>query len=104
MYAVIETGGKQLRVSVGQTVQVEKLSVEPGQQIVFEKVLLVKGDSGLKIGNPYVEGAKVKAEVVETAKAEKVLVYRPPTKKSIPKLKGHRQWYTKVKIKEILGG
>ncbi|MCS7203734.1 MAG: 50S ribosomal protein L21 [Thermodesulfovibrio sp.] len=104
MYAVVETGGKQIRVSVGDTVKVEKIAAEVGQEVIFDKVLLLKEDGELKVGTPYIEGAKVRAVVVETAKADKVLVYRPPTKKSIPKLRGHRQWYTKVKIKEIIGG
>ncbi len=102
MYAIIETGGKQIKVKPGDTVKIEKLSTEPGQEIIFDKVLCLKDNADVKFGNPYLEGVKVKAEVVETAKDKKVLVYRPPTKKSIPKLKGHRQWYTKIRIKEII--
>lgn len=103
MYAVIEIGGKQFKVKEGDVLKIEKLDAEPGKEIVFEKVLLFKENNSLKIGTPYVEGVKVKAEVLETAKDKKVLVYRPPSKKAIPKLKGHRQWYTKIKIKEIGG-
>jgi len=101
MYAIIETGGKQFKVKVGETLKIAKLNVEPGQEVVFDKVLFFKSDSGLKIGNPYIDGVKVKAEVIGSDKAEKVLVYRPPSKKAIHKLKGHRQWYTKIKVKEI---
>lgn len=102
MYAIIETGGKQIKVKPGDTLKIEKINIEPGQEIIFDKVLFIKDDKESKFGKPYVEGVKVKAEVVETEKDKKVLVYRPPTKKSIPKLKGHRQWYTKIKIKEII--
>lgn len=104
MYAVIETGGKQLKVKSGDIVKIEKLNIEPGQEVILDKVLLFKDKEGIKIGNPYIEGIKVKAEVIEEAKDKKVLVYRPPSKKSIHKLKGHRQWYTKIRIKEIIGG
>ncbi|GLI54198.1 50S ribosomal protein L21 [Thermodesulfovibrio yellowstonii] len=104
MYAVIETGGKQFRVKSGDIVKIEKLNIEPGQEVIFDKVLLFKGNEGLKIGNPYIEGVKVKAEVIDEKKDKKVLVYSPPSKKAIHKLKGHRQWYTKIKIKEIVGG
>lgn len=101
MYAIIETGGKQIKVKTGDILKIENLNVEPGQEITFDKILLLKKENGIKVGNPYIEDMKVKAEVVESAKNKKVLVYRPPSKKSIPKLKGHRQWYTKVRIKEI---
>lgn len=104
MYAVIETGGKQFKVKVGDVLKIAKLNVEQGNEVVFDRVLLFQGNEGLKIGSPYVEGLKVKGEVVETGKDKKVLVYRPPSKKAIHRLKGHRQWYTKVKIKEIIGG
>lgn len=104
MYAVIEAVGKQFKVKVGDIVKIEKLNVKPGKELVFDKVLLFKGNNSVKIGNPYVEGVKVKAEALQTAKDKKVLVYRPPSKKAIPRLKGHRQWYTKIKVKEIIGG
>lgn len=104
MYAIIETGGKQYKVKSGDIVKVEKLNIDPGKEVIFDKVLLLKKDGETKIGTPYIEGLKVKAEVIEEAKDKKVLVYRPPSKKAIPKLKGHRQWYTKIKIKEIIGG
>lgn len=104
MYAIIETGGKQYRVKEGDLLQVERLNLEAGKEVIFDKVLFLQSEKETKIGNPYIEGLKVKAEVVEEAKADKVMVYRPPSKKAIKKLKGHRQWYTKVRIKEILGG
>lgn len=102
MYAIIETGGRQIKIKPGDTLKIDNIKIEPGQEIIFDKVLFLKDDNESKFGNPYLEGIKVKAEVIETAKDKKVLVYRPPTKKSIPKLKGHRQWYTKIRIKEII--
>ncbi len=104
MYAVIEKGGKQFRVKEGDVLKVDKLNLEPGKEVIFDRVVFLQSDKGIKIGNPSIEGLKVKAEVIEEAKAEKAMVYRPPSKKAIKKLKGHRQWYAKIKIKEIVGG
>ncbi|MCX8034106.1 MAG: 50S ribosomal protein L21 [Thermodesulfovibrio sp.] len=104
MYAIIETNGKQFKVKEGDIVKIDRLNLEAGKEIIFERVLFLHSNKGIKIGNPYIDGLKVKAEVIEEAKNDKVMVYRPPSKKAIKKLKGHRQWYTKIKIKEILGG
>ncbi|MEJ5228230.1 50S ribosomal protein L21 [Thermodesulfovibrio sp.] len=104
MYAIIETGGKQYRVKEGELLQVDKLNLEKGQEVIFDRVLFLQSEKGIRLGNPYLDGIKVKAEVVDEAKADKVMVYRPPSKKAIKKLKGHRQWYTKIRIKEIVGG
>jgi large subunit ribosomal protein L21 len=104
MYAIIETGGKQLRVSAGDMVCVEKIGGDANAEIIMDKVLMIsKGDKTL-YGKPYVEGAVVKAEIVETGKASKVLVYGPRPKKAYRKLKGHRQPYIKLRINEIIGG
>ncbi len=104
MYAVIEKGGKQFKVKEGDVLKVDKLNLEPGKEVIFDRVVMLQSDKGIKIGNPYIDGLKVKAEVIEESKAEKVMVYRPPSKKAVKKLKGHRQWYAKIKIKEIVGG
>ncbi len=104
MYAVIETGGKQYKVKAGDVLKVEKLNLKAGDEVVFDKVLFVKSETGLKVGNPYIDGLKVKAEVIDEVKDDKVLVYRPASKKAVRRLRGHRQWYTKVKVKEIIGG
>lgn len=104
MYAVIEKGGKQFKVKEGDVLKVDRLNLEPGNEVIFDKVVFLKSDRGIKMGNPYIDGIKVKAEVIEEAKADKVMVYRPPSKKAVKKLRGHRQWYTKIKIKEIIGG
>ena len=80
MYAIIETGGKQLKVEAGDTIFVEKLDVEEGTEYTFEKVLLV-GDNGVKVGHPYVEGAKVTATVEKQGKEKKITVFKYKPKK-----------------------
>lgn len=97
MKAVIETGGKQYYVEEGTVLYVEKLDVEAGKEITFDKVLMVNG----KVGNPTVNGAKVVAEVVKHGKAKKVVVFKYNAKKNYHKKQGHRQPYTKVEIKTI---
>ncbi len=100
MYAVIETGGKQLRVEVGQEIYVEKLDVEPDQTYTFENVLMVGGDK-VKIGKPYVKGANVVATVDKHGKGSKIIVFKYEPKKHYHRKNGHRQPYTKLTIKEI---
>ncbi len=102
MYAVIETGGKQYRVEEGDTIFVEKLDVEEGDKVDFEKVLFVSKDEPI-VGKPYVDGAKVEATVLEQGKAKKVIVFKYKAKKNYKKKQGHRQPYTKVKIEGIVG-
>lgn len=100
MYAIIQTGGKQYKVQAGDEVLVEKLAVEPGEEIAFD-VLLVSDDAGVKIGKPILEGVKANAKVVEHGKAKKVIVFKYKPKKNIRKKQGHRQPYTKVEILSI---
>ncbi|MDY5278552.1 50S ribosomal protein L21 [Sharpea porci] len=100
MYAVIETGGKQLKVEAGDTIFVEKLDVEEGTEYTFDKVLFVGGES-TKIGAPYVEGATVIADVVAQGKEKKVTVYKYEPKKHYHKKQGHRQPFTKLTVKAI---
>ena len=101
MYAIIKTGGKQYRVSEGETLKIEKLDVEVGAEVVFEEVLTVVNDADVKIGKPVVEGAKVVAKVVEQGKADKIFVFKYKAKKNERKKQGHRQPFTAVKILEI---
>ena len=101
MYAVIETGGKQYKVSEGDFIFVEKLEVEAGAAVEIDKVLAVGGDAEIKIGAPYVEGAKVVAEAVKNGKSKKIIVYKYKPKKGYHKKQGHRQPYTKLEIKKI---
>jgi len=105
MYAIIESGGKQYKVIPGETLRVEKLSVEKGSEITLDKVLMVSQEDKSIYGSPYVSGAKVLATVDDIGKARKVLVFKQKPRKSFRKLRGHRQPYTSLKIKEIvLGG
>lgn len=101
MYAVIESGGKQHRVSEGDVVKLELLTAEPGQVIDFEKVLFVSNDGDLKIGAPYVDGGKVSAEVVTHGRHKKIKIVKFNRRKHHQKETGHRQWYTEVKITAI---
>ena len=103
MYAVIETGGKQYRVQEGDVITIEKLNVEAGDKVNFDKVLVLADDKDLKVGTPYVAGAAVTGEVVENGKAKKVIVFKYKSKKDYRKKQGHRQPYTMVKI-DSLGG
>ncbi len=97
MYAIIMTGGKQYRVQMGDELKVEKLDAEVGATVTFTDVLAVGGDS-LQVGNPYVEGFAVTAEVLEQGKNDKVIIYKYKAKKDYRRKNGHRQPYTLVKI------
>ena len=99
MYAIIETGGKQVRVEEGQEIFVEKLNAEAGSTMEFTDVLSV----GEKTGTPYVKGAKVVCEVVKHGKQKKILVFKYRPKKKYRLTKGHRQPYTKLVVKSIVG-
>ena len=100
MYAIIETGGKQIKVEAGQEIYVEKLNGEAGDVITFDKVLFVGGDD-TKVGVPFVEGATVTAKVEKQGRAKKIVVFKYKAKKNYHKKQGHRQPYTKVVIEKI---
>jgi large subunit ribosomal protein L21 len=102
MYAVVKTGGKQYRVSPGDSIDVEKLPYEVGTQIELDHVLLVANGSGVKIGQPVVEGAKVKATVTRQAKGRKVIIFKYRPSKRYRRKKGHRQHHTRLRIDEIV--
>ena len=101
MYAVIETGGKQYRVSEGDVLFIEKLPVEADQAVTFDKVLAVGKEDGVVVGAPLVDGAKVTAKVVKNGKSKKVTVFTYRPKKDSKRKMGHRQPYTKVQIESI---
>jgi large subunit ribosomal protein L21 len=101
MYAVIETGSKQYRVSAGDTLEVERLAVEAGQLANFDRVLLVNNDGKLVVGSPTVTSASVVADVVEHIRGDKKITYKMRRRKGYRKTIGHRQELTVVKIKEI---
>lgn len=101
MYAIIKTGGKQYKVEEGDVIRVEKLFAKEGEEIVFDEVLMI-GDKTVKIGDPTVSGASVKATVMGEGKEKKVIVYRYKPKTGYHKKNGHRQPYTQLKIDKII--
>ncbi|MDQ0362908.1 50S ribosomal protein L21 [Breznakia pachnodae] len=103
MYAIIETGGKQIKVEEGATIFVEKLDVNEGDKVTFDKVVLYS-DKTTKVGTPYVKGAKVNATVDKQGKSKKIVIYKYKAKKgSSHRKQGHRQPYTKLTINSIEG-
>jgi len=101
MYAVIETGGKQYRVSPGQTVEVELLPAEPGATVTLERVLMVSNDGDTQVGAPVVAGASVVATVIGEGRGKKIIVFRYKSKKRYRKTTGHRQDYTYITVTDI---
>jgi large subunit ribosomal protein L21 len=99
MYAIIETGGKQYRVSEGDTLQIEKISNK--KSVTFSSVLMISDGKKTTFGSPFVSSAKVTADVVDNGKADKVLVFKQKPRKGFRSLRGHRQPYTTIKIKNI---
>ena len=104
MYAVIEAGGKQHKVELGQILEVDLMQEKSGTDYSFENVMLYVDGDEVKIGQPYIENAKVVAEIVEEVKAEKVTILRFRRRKHSMRKIGHRQKYTQIKIKEIKVG
>ncbi|MCL2702507.1 MAG: 50S ribosomal protein L21 [Defluviitaleaceae bacterium] len=102
MYAIFETGGKQYKVKEGDVIRVEKLDVAEGGNCNFDRVLTVVDGSDVKVGKPYVAGAKVSAVVTAQGKHKKVIVYKFKSKKGFHKKKGHRQPFTSLKIQSIV--
>ena len=103
MYAILETGGKQYRVAEGDVIKVEKLPGDAGDQIQFDKVLLISDGNEVKVGTPYIEGAKIAGEIVETGKGKKVIVFKFKSKKDYRRKQGHRQPFTAVEITSLTG-
>jgi len=101
MYAVLETGGKQYRVSAGDKLEIERLEVEAGKPVTFDRVLLVSNDGKVSVGAPTVTGATVVADVVEHKRGEKVTTFKMKRRKGYHKTIGHRQELTVVQIKTI---
>ena len=101
MYAIVVTGGKQYKVSEGDVIYVEKLGVEDGSSVTFDKVLAVGEGADLKVGAPYVEGATVVGTADKTGKQKKINIFKMKPKKGYRKRQGHRQPYTKVTVNAI---
>ncbi len=101
MFAVFQSGGKQHRVSEGDMVKLELLTVEPGDEVIFDKVLLVSNGEDVSVGAPFVETGRVTGEVVRTERAKKIRVLKFKRRKDYMRRQGHRQWFTEVKITAI---
>ena len=101
MYAIIESCGRQYKVSEGDVVFFEKLDVEEGKKITFDNVVLVSDDNKIEVGAPYVKGVKVEGKVVAHGKHKKIIVYKYKAKKNYRRTQGHRQPYTKIEITKI---
>ena len=101
MYAIIESCGKQYKVTEGDVVFFEKLDAEEGKKVTFDKVMLVSEDGKVQVGNPYVKGVKVEGKVVSHGKAKKIIVFKMKAKANYRRRYGHRQPYTKVEITSI---
>lgn len=104
MYAIIETGGKQYKVAVGDTLKVEKLSAEAGSVVAFDKVLAFIDEKKSNVGSPYISGAIVNADVIGSGKGDKIIVHKQRPRKVYRKTNGHRQPYTTLKIKDMSAG
>ena len=104
MYAIIESCGRQYKVSEGDVVFFEKLNAEEGKKVTFDNVILVSDDGKVQVGNPYVTGVKVEGKVVSHGKAKKIIVFKMKAKKNERTKQGHRQPYTKVEITSIKTG
>ena len=102
MYAIVDIAGQQFKVEAGNEIFVNRLAAANGADVEFDKVLLVAGDAGVKVGTPYVDGAVVKATVLDdNVKADKVLVFKKIRRKGFQKCNGHRQKLSKIKINGI---
>ena len=101
MYAIVEIAGQQFKVEQGKKVYVHRLAAEEGASVEFDKVLLVENEGDVKVGTPVVEGAKVKASVIEHLKADKVIIFRKKRRKNFERKNGHRQCMTQILIEAI---
>ena len=101
MYAIIESCGKQYKVTEGDVIFFEKLDVEEGKKVTFDNVVLVSDDKKVEVGAPYVKGVKVEGKVVANGKGKKIIVYKYKAKKNYRRTQGHRQPYTKIEITKI---
>ena len=103
MFAVFESGGKQHRVSEGEVLRLEKLTVEPGETVEFDRVMIVADGDDVAVGTPFIDGGKVTAEVIGHDRDKKVRVIKFRRRKDSRTTQGHRQWYTEVRITGISG-
>ena len=103
MYAVVKTGGKQVRMSPGDSIRIENLPGDIGEEVSFDQVLLVSGDGEPRVGNPVIEGATVKGTIAAQGRGKKIIVFKMKRRKGYRRKAGHRQDYTEVKVESIEG-
>jgi large subunit ribosomal protein L21 len=101
MYAVIKTGGKQHKVSQGDEISIEKIDGSKGETVIFDEVLMVSSGEDVKVGTPFLKGARVEGVIIDQTKAGKINVFKMKRRKGFKKKTGHRQKLTRMKIKEI---
>ena len=101
MFAVFQSGGKQHRVTEGDVLRLELLESEPGNEIVFDKVLMVANGEEVDVGTPFLDGSTVKAEVLKSERGKKIQILKFRRRKDYMRRQGHRQWFTEVKITSI---
>ena len=104
MFAVMKTGGKQYKVAADDVVKIERLEGEAGDTVSFENVLMVGGDDGVTVGAPFVEGATVVGEVVDQGRGRKIIIFKKRRRQNSRRKNGHRQYFTSVRITDILVG
>ena len=102
MYAIVQTGGKQYKVEPGDQLKVEKLKGEPGDRVDLDKILAIGASESIDLGKPFVKDAVVKATIMRTARDRKIIVFKKKRRKAYDKRQGHRQWYTLLKIDQIV--
>jgi len=102
MYAIVQTGGKQYKVQPGEQVKVEKIPGDPGSQIQLNEVLALSQDAGLEVGSPLLENTSVKATILRTDRDRKIVVFKKKRRKGYHKKQGHRQWYTLLRIEDVV--
>jgi len=101
MFAVIETGGKQIKAEVGHYIEIEKLLQKKDEKVSLNNILMITNGKDSKVGNPYIKGAKVIGKIIENGKDNKVIVYKMRPKKGTRKKQGHRQWYSRIFVESI---
>ncbi len=104
MYAIVETGGKQYRVEPGEVVRLEKLPGEVGGTVELTQVRMIHGDAGLLVGRPWVDQARVTAEIIRQGRTRSMMVFKKKRRKNYRRTKGHRQSFTQVRITDIASG
>ena len=102
MFAIIETGGKQYRVQKDSVIAIEKLTESPGQTVDIPRVLLIADGGNINAGKPYITGAVVRATILEQFRGQKIRVFKMKSKKRYRRLQGHRQYYTRIRIDDII--